>query len=154
MYNDSGIYCYKNKINGKLYIGQAINLKKRYQDFKNNNKRYSGSAFQNAINKYGKENFEYSILTHCSVNELNYWEKFYIQRLKTNIHKFGYNLTSGGDSRYQLNETCKKKMREAWTNEKRKKQSETQKGVLNNNYGKKWSDEQRKHGSKIKKRTV
>ena len=151
MYNDSGIYCYRNKINGKLYVGQAINLKKRYQDFKNNNKRYSGSAFQNAINKYGKENFQYTILTHCKPSELNYYEAFYIQRLKTNIHNFGYNLTSGGNSRYQLSETCKKNIRESWTIEKRKKQSENQKGALNNNYGKKWNDEQKKHGSKVKK---
>ena len=110
MYNDSGIYCYRNKINGKLYVGQATNLKKRYQDFKKN-KRYSGSVIDNARRKYGTENFEYSILTHCPVNELNYWESFYIERLNCVTPK-GYNMTNGGDSVYKSTREFKDKQEE------------------------------------------
>ena len=90
-----GIYYYKNKINGKLYIGQAQNLHKRHSAFGRG--KYCGGIFDNAIKKYGKENFEYGILTHCKVEELDKWEQFYIKRLKTKSPN-GYNLTEGGNS--------------------------------------------------------
>lgn len=90
-----GIYYYKNKINGKLYIGQAQNLHKRHSTFGRG--KYCGGIFDNAIKKYGKENFEYGILTHCKVEELDKWEQFYIKRLKTKSPN-GYNLTEGGNS--------------------------------------------------------
>ena len=100
-YKQCGIYCYHNIINGKNYIGQSINLTGRRKDF-HTRKRYSGNIFQNALDKYGKENFQYSILTHCKREELNYWESFYIKRLKTTDRKYGYNATSGGDSRFNV----------------------------------------------------
>jgi len=128
-YKDSGVYCYVNKINNKKYVGQAISLKKRRRDFKRN-RRYSGKIFQNALNKYGKENFEYSILTHCKLEELNFFEKFYISRLKTTDRKYGYNATDGGDSG-ERTEDCRKHMAELWTDERRKKLSEKQMGENN-----------------------
>ena len=150
MYNDSGIYCYQNKVNGKLYIGQTINFKKRYKDFLSKS-RYSGSYFNKAIDKYGKENFVYSILTHCKVTELNYYEAFYIKRLKTNDPNYGYNLTTGGDSAFQRTELCKESMRNAWDTERRNEQSNKQKGCSNYNYGHRWSQEQKEKASKTKK---
>ena len=150
MYNDSGIYCYKNRINGKLYIGQSVNLKRRHKDFLSKS-IYSGSYFQRAIDKYGKESFSYSVLTHCKISELNYYETFYIQRLKTYNPHYGYNLTTGGDSAFQRTELCKEKMRDAWDTERRKEQSIKQKGCNNYNYGKKWSQEQKEKASKTKK---
>ena len=80
MYNDSGIYCYKNRINGKLYIGQSVNLKRRHKDFLSKS-IYSGSYFQRAIDKYFNFFFLYSVLTHCKMSELNYYVTFYIHRL-------------------------------------------------------------------------
>ena len=151
MYNDSGIYCYKNLINNKLYIGQAKNLKRRYNDFKYKNGIYSGSLFQKAIIKYGKDNFQYSILTHCKLSELNYYESFYIKRLKTTNYKYGYNLTTGGDSAFQRTDICKENMRNAWTDDRRKIQSIKQQGCNNYNFGKKWSKEQKERASRYKK---
>ena len=89
-----GIYYYKNKINGKLYIGQAQNLHKRHIEIRYDG--YAGAVFNNAIKKYGIDNFEYGILTHCEVERLNYFEMFYIKRLKTKVPN-GYNMTDGGD---------------------------------------------------------
>ena len=111
MYNEPGIYCYKNKINGKLYIGQAQNLKKRYFNFLNINRRYAGQVIENARKKYGINNFEYSVLTHCSADELNYWETFYIERLNT-VTPHGYNMTNGGDSVYTSTREFKEKQTE------------------------------------------
>lgn len=32
----SGIYCIINNVNNKIYIGQALNLKKRFKEHKKN----------------------------------------------------------------------------------------------------------------------
>jgi group I intron endonuclease len=146
----SGIYCYRNKINNKKYIGQSVNLKARKRCF-GREYRYSGKLFQNAVKKYGKENFEYSVLTHCKKEELNYFEQFYISRLKTNNREYGYNLTSGGDSNFFRSEEWKKNIRDSWSRERRKKKSDESTGEKNPNYGHKWNDEQKKHASILRK---
>ena len=108
MYKESGIYCYRNKINGKLYVGQAKNLRHRYLGFLNSDRRYAGQIMENARKKYGVDNFEYSILTHCPVDELNYWEAFYVERLNC-VTPHGYNMTNGGDSVYTSTKEFKEK---------------------------------------------
>ena len=133
-----GIYYYKNKINGKLYIGQAQNLHKRHNDIKY--KRYSGPVFNNAIKKYGLENFEYGILTHCKLEELNDFEIFYIKRLKSKIPN-GYNMTDGGEGQRGA----------VWSEEKRELYRTRYLGNGNPNFGKKWNDEQRKRASEYMK---
>lgn len=59
------IYKYTNKINGKIYIGQTINEKRRLNQHK---KSSENSLFHRAIKKYGWENFEYKVLfkIHCN----------------------------------------------------------------------------------------
>lgn len=119
MYKQSGIYCYQNLVNGKKYIGQSSDLKYRKWCFENPNKKYAGGLINRARKKYGAENFRYTILTHCSQKELNYWEKFYINRLKTNDRRYGYNLTDGGNCGGRLSEETIKKFKEngVWKHE-------------------------------------
>lgn len=133
-YKQCGIYCYHNIVNGKNYVGQSVDLVSRHQDF-TKNRVYSGKAFQNAINKYGKENFQYSVLTHCKEEELNFFEAFYIARLKTTDRRYGYNSTSGGDSKGRLTDDAKKHMSDAWTEERRKEKSKEVAGVGNPFFG-------------------
>ena len=146
-----GIYCYRNKINNKKYVGQSVDLKARKRCF-GREYRYSGRLFQNAVKKYGKENFEYSVLTHCKKEELNYFERFYISRLKTNDREKGYNLTSGGDSNFSRSEEWKKNMSDSWDDERRKNKSNESMGEKNPNYGHRWNDEQKKHASILRKK--
>jgi len=82
------IYEIKNKINGKVYIGQhSSNELGSYYG--------SGKLIKNAIKKYGIENFERNILERCSTkNELNKREKFWIKEKNSLVN--GYNLTEGG----------------------------------------------------------
>lgn len=149
-HKNCGIYCYRNIINGKKYIGQSVNLYLRRMQFGKGH-RYSGKLFDNAVKKYGKENFQYSILTHCKPEELNYFEQFYISRLKTCDRRYGYNCTTGGDSQYFRTEEAKKNMSESWTEERKLKQSKKQTGVKNNNFGHKWCDELKKRVSDKRK---
>lgn len=86
------IYLLRNKINGKIYIGK----KKGHQV----NESYYGSgvAISNAVNKYGKENFDREILDWAdSLEELNKLERYWIAENDAQNKKIGYNLTAGGD---------------------------------------------------------
>ena len=49
---------------------------------------------QNAWNKYGEENFEFSIIEECHMDQLDQREIYWISKL--NSYEDGYNLTSGG----------------------------------------------------------
>lgn len=93
----SGIYKWTSP-NGKSYIGQAQNLKKRKREFLTKEIYTSkGSAIDNARHKYKDfTKWSYEILEECAVEELNekeiYWIAFY------NTYNDGYNSTIGGDS--------------------------------------------------------
>src|ERR1700693_4599593 len=87
------IYKLINKINSKCYIGQTWqSLKIRW----NRGHGYIGSKkIENAIQKYGKENFYYEIITLCGTQTAaDYWEVFFIQKLDS--IKNGYNIAIGG----------------------------------------------------------
>lgn len=114
-----GIYCFKNKINGKCYIGQSIHLEKRYIEHKNNhlNSNYCNynSKFYRALRKYGFDNFEYIILATCSKEDLNMLECIYIQ--KYNSKNNGYNSTYGGEDNPSNNvEIVKKRTKKIISN--------------------------------------
>lgn len=47
-----------------------------------------------AIRLYGKENFIVEVLLECEEKDLDYWERYYIE--KYNSYEDGYNLTLGG----------------------------------------------------------
>lgn len=94
------IYMIKNKINNKKYIGQTTRtLTKRIYEYKSayNNNRYYNQYLLNAFNKYGWDNFEFSVIdTAQSIDELNNKEIKYILDYKSNNKEFGYNIESGG----------------------------------------------------------
>lgn len=118
---DAGIYMFKNKINGKCYIGQAQSLKKRINHHYSNIKtqRYNLPIYK-AINKYGIENFDLIILKEYPqdikkkilCNKMDEDEKYYIE--KYNGYTNGYNCTLGGDGGilgYKMTDEQKDKIR-------------------------------------------
>jgi len=89
------IYLITNNINGKQYVGQTRNFKKRmYAHF------YTvtdDTFLKRTMIKYGSNNFTSSIIKECKTDEeLDFWETYFIDRLETVAPK-GYNLTYGGD---------------------------------------------------------
>lgn len=91
------IYKAVNKINGKSYIGQTNNLKRR---IKEHIKQKDGTAFHAAIVKYGEKNFDWEVIEECPEEELNDREIYWIAYFDT--YNNGYNATRGGQWRNGL----------------------------------------------------
>jgi len=131
------VYKIKNLVNGKLYIGKTCNPDERWHDHLTAAKYKKDSCpIHRAINKYGEDNFEFSIIEEYESDEKALsGEVFWIAEHKTNISKygnqFGYNLTDGGEGVAGL----------IHTEESKRKMSEAVMGEKNHNYGKPKSDE-------------
>lgn len=94
-----GIYKIENLINGHKYIGQSRNISQRWNAekrcaFSPNSSSYD-YPLSKAFRKYGIENFSFTILEECSIDELNEKERFWISYYDSFFH--GYNQTLGGD---------------------------------------------------------
>lgn len=102
-----GIYKITNLINGHSYIGQSINIVRRWKDHRQVAARGARNDYPlyRAISKYGIENFEFSIIEECSVDELDEKEKYWISYYDS--YNNGYNQTKGGEGR-----TCPVKLSE------------------------------------------
>jgi group I intron endonuclease len=93
------IYCYKNKINGKMYIGKTNNISKRKSSHRRRAfKENRIGPFYNALRKYGEYNFEFMVLDSFWLESIIFdLETFYINAYQSNKKKFGYNITNGGE---------------------------------------------------------
>lgn len=142
----SGIYKWTSP-SGKYYIGQAVNLKRRYNDFLNFNRTYTseGSAIDNARKKYNTSNsWNYEVIEYCEADKLNELEVKYIAEYDSHNSRIGYNSTLGGDGTKGL-------IGKHPTEETRKRMSEAHKGSKNPNYGKHHTEEARRRISEAHK---
>lgn len=145
--NNYVVYMHKNKINGKLYIGQTSQPPLKRWD---NGRGYETcSKFYNAILKYGWDNFEHIIIkTNLTKDEADELEESLIELYQTRIDDFGYNIKAGGKNKSQSEET-KRKIGEAnkialkgshWSEEHKKLISKKFSGENNPFYGKKHTE--------------
>ena len=90
--NVRGIYKVTNKINGKVYIGQSVDIGRRWRQHM---AAEDDIYFHKAIQKYGVENFEWEVIEQCKKKDLDereiYWIEYY------DSYNKGYNCTKGGD---------------------------------------------------------
>lgn len=86
-----GIYKITKKSNGKSYIGQSSNIERRFKE----HKYKKDIPIDLAIQKYGSDAFEFSILEECSQEQLDEREIYWIQYYNT-YKGFGYNCSAGG----------------------------------------------------------
>lgn len=113
------IYCIKNKINGKCYVGKTLKSPKErfsehlydaYKPTEENRPLYR------AIKKYGKDNFSLRVLEECTDGLASEREIWYIKKLKTYAH--GYNATIGGDGKQLFDHNVIKAQLEAGLSQK------------------------------------
>ena len=94
-----GIYKIENKLNGKVYIGQSINIEERWKQHKRNYS-FLTSNFYKAIQEFGINNFNWFIIEECNKKELNEKEKYWIN-FYDSINN-GYNMKIGGSYHKKL----------------------------------------------------
>jgi group I intron endonuclease len=133
MDNKGYIYIITCITNGKFYVGQTrkyrfngknlgINGRWNQHIYNSINNREDCPKLNNAIRKYGKDDFIVGKLISCSLDELNFYEKRYVK--KFNSIKNGYNCTEGGDyfncnneQRNEINKKISKKAKQRWCTE-------------------------------------
>ena len=94
----TGIYKITNIITEQCYIGQAIDVYKRWSQHAKCGLGIDtppGNKLYKAIQEYGLENFTFEVLTECNSTELDEKEKYFISLYQADI--FGYNGTKGND---------------------------------------------------------
>ena len=97
------IYLIENKINSKKYIGQtSYSIERRMAEHIRGAKQHPNRPLYRAINKYGEENFNISIVEECEINLLSEREIYWINKFNT-YYGDGYNATLGGEGTTSLN---------------------------------------------------
>ena len=154
--NRTGIYRFVNTVNGKSYVGKAVDLRHRYLEHVRALRRGEDLcvALNRAWSKYGEDNFKYEVLCTCDRESLNNKERYYISLYDS--FNNGYNCTMGGDGMqgFRHSEESKKKIGDFFrgktlSEEHKRKISDAQKGVpkpawLVQKYRDVWTDERRK----------
>ncbi len=158
------IYCARNILNGKVYIGQTtrcIKARKEQHISEANNKDY---CFAKALREYGLHGFNWEVLcnveapTRLVLKEYLYIaEQMFIKQYDSMNRNNGYNSTRGGVGSigFKHNEISKKKMRDAEQNIGEKNPmfgkhhtGETKKKIGEKNAGKQRTEEMKQKMSK------
>lgn len=97
-----GIYKIENKVNGKIYVGQSIDIDTRWYNHRNelNGNRHCNEHLQNAWNKYGENSFEFIIIEECTLDNIDEREIYWIDYYNSMDPGYGYNMTAGGQGRH------------------------------------------------------
>lgn len=147
--NVAGVYCILNRVNGKRYIGSSIYVFSRIDTHKRKlKKRYHPNPIlQNAWNKHGESNFEFTVLetmAYKNVDDVTKLEQKYIDTLKPEYNILPFARTGHGRKH---TEESKKKMREHHANVKGKNNPMFGRGLYgkdNGMFGRKHSDESKR----------
>src|ERR1019366_2288487 len=124
------IYAYENKINGKMYVGQTVNIKARDRS---HIKSSTATGFDGALKKYGRDKFNLFVIDIVDTDEqANEIEIFWIAEMRKFLGRSNvYNLTDGGQGTRGVKHS----------EESKKHLSDIRTGEKNPFYGKKHTEE-------------
>lgn len=138
--NVSGIYQIGSTIKpSRIYIGSSINISTRWSLHKSDLKlgKHINAKMQNHYNKYGEDDFVFTIIEQCPHDSLITKEQLHMDNLNPyfNIRKI-----AASNLGLKMSDETKKKLSEGRTGEK------------HHNYGKKASDETKRKMSESQKK--
>jgi group I intron endonuclease len=130
----SGIYKFENLITKKVYVGSAsyLGTRRRHHLAALRSGSHYNAKWQNAWDKYGAENFAYTVIEYVAdKSQLRVREQYWMDAL--DAVKSGYNIlpTAGSMLNFKLSESAKAKISAAHT-------------------GRKWTEAQKKNLSAAK----
>lgn len=143
-----GIYKFTNNINGKIYIGSSINLRKRFSNhlklLKTNS--HHSKSFQNAWNKYKEDNFSFEIIEDVEnsynllIKEQYYLDNIifaqdYINKINNKFIELSYNINPCSSNRLGTIQSEESKLKSKLNNPNRK---DILQYDFNGNFIKKW----------------
>lgn len=108
-----GIYCIKNSITNKNYVGSSINILGRLYKHRAllRHNKHQNSYLQNSWNKHSEEYFTCFILEICNIDELIVKEQFWIDKLGDyNLTKEVIRLKLSDESKQKMSFTRKNKI--------------------------------------------
>ena len=150
-----GVYIIQNKINNKVYIGQSCDIISRWGEHLRalRGNYHVNNHLQHAWNKYGEDNFDFSIIKECDECHLDDEEIYWI--LKYDSYNNGYNQTKGGGGirGFKHSEETRQKISEITKGENApwygKKRSNETKAKIGQSSKKMWTDEFRRYMSSV-----
>ena len=106
------VYVHTNKANGKRYVGITSMIpEKRWA---NGHGYRSNVLFYRAIQKYGWESFEHSVLFDGLTRKEAYVKEIeLISTFNASNPQFGYNIDKGGNGSNRISEATREKLRQA-----------------------------------------
>jgi len=141
----SGIYCWINILNGKYYIGSAVDLGNRVNDYFQDSyyKSRSNTIIVRSILKYGIGNFALVILDFVDKDNLLSREDNFIQTLNPeyNILQNAGNSMGYKHTPESIEKITQSALGRTHSDEVRKAMSESRKGENNSFFGKTHSEE-------------
>lgn len=92
-----GIYKIENSINGKVYIGQSVDVDKRFKSHIRELRKgkHNNRFLQDDWNTFGEEAFTFELIKKCRSLYLNRNEKTYINEYDSTNREKGYNISKG-----------------------------------------------------------
>jgi group I intron endonuclease len=158
-----GIYKITNP-EGKIYIGQSIDIDRRFKEYKRIQKRSAGRKLISSLLKYSVNNHIFEVIEECQIEKLH--EREYYWKLHYTSVENGLNCdyfdNSGGprseETKQKISEATKGKKRTEKTKQKLRKpktelhkqniskakqniSEETKRKISESKLGKKWSKE-------------
>ncbi len=122
----------------RIYIGQSVDIYNRWRSHRSMACNKEIPILHNSMKKYGVKRHKFEIIARCAENELNDYEKFFIDLYDSTGEK-GMNVMGGGQYVHCLAEETKEKIRQVRIEEsKQGKHTSKYLGVYKHSDGKKW----------------
>lgn len=125
MYSASGIYQIKNKATGKVYVGSAVHVCRRWALHKRQLRKgaHHSAKLQNAWNKYGEASFELTMLEVVQdLSRLCEREQYWIDLLQSARDGMNMSPTAGSILGAKFSEESKRRMSAAAKGKKKTSQ--------------------------------
>ncbi len=142
--NSAGIYVITNAVNGKVYVGSAVNIPGRWRVHKSDLRRgvHHSSHLQAAWNKYGDAAFTFSVLERVfDPADLLQAEDKWIARLGATARDKGYNICLRAGSQLGLKHSAEARQKMSAAGKGRAKTQEHQEAINRALRGRRLSEE-------------